>query len=147
MKGSVVQFAFIVLALAVGGALEDMLPAFGSVGTPVLLGAALFFALTRTPVWMIAAVAAGALEEAVASLPPATAIVFFAAVAAAVRFFREPLVWIVAAYPAYQAWLGLVADGSGAISRVLLAFPVGVVSLAAVTALLSLAWRKAGADA
>ena len=148
MKGSVVQFAFIVLALAVGGALEDMLPAFGSVGTPVLLGAALFFALkTRTPVWMIAAVAAGALEEAVASLPPATAIVFFAAVAAAVRFFREPLVWIVAAYPAYQVWLGLVAEGSGAISRVLLAFPVGVVSLAAVTALLSLAWRKAGADA
>ena len=148
MKGSLVQFAFIVLALVIGGALESALPSVWGLGVPVLLGAALFFATaTRSPVWVIAAIAAGAMEESVAPLPPATAIVFFAALAAAVRFLREPVVWVVAAYPAYQVWLGLVAEGSGAIARAMVAVPVGALSLAAVVALMSAAWRKAGADA
>ena len=148
MKGSLVQFAFIVLALVIGGALESALPSVWGLGVPVLLGAALFFATTtRSPVWVIAALAAGAMEESVAPLPPATAIVFFAALAAAVRFLREPVVWVVAAYPAYQVWLGLVAEGSGAIARAMVAVPVGALSLAAVVVLMSAAWRKAGADA
>ena len=148
MKGNLVQFAFITLALVLGGALEDMLPTFGGLGLPVLLCLAVFFALeTRAPVWILAAVAAGGLEEAVASLPPGSAIVFFAAVAVAVRFVREPLVWAVVAYPAYQVWLALVSDGAGAFGRLLLSVPVGAVSLAAGFAVLSFLWRKAGADA
>ena len=148
MKSSVVQFAFIVLALALAAALEDMLPTLFGLGLPVLLGAAVFFAVeTRMPVWLVAAVAAGALEESVAALPPATAMVFFAAVATAVRLFGEAPLWILVAYPAYQAWIGLVADGSGVFSRIVLAVPVGAVVLAAVIAVLSRAWRKAGADA
>ena len=148
MKGNLVQFAFITLALVLGGALEDMLPAFGGLGFPVLLSLAVFFAFeTRAPVWIIAAVAAGALEEAVSTLPPASGIVFFAAVAAAMRFFREPLVWVVVAYPACQVWLALVADGAGALGRILLSVPVGAVSLAVGFAVLSRLWRKAGADA
>lgn len=148
MKGSVVQFVFILLALVFGGALESVLPSVWGLSVPVLLGAAVFFAtVTRAPVWIFAAVAAGALEESVASLPPATAIVFFAALAVAVRFLPERIVWIVAAYPAYQIWLGLVAEGSGAIARAMVAVPVGALSLAAVAALMSVAWRKAGADA
>ena len=148
MKGNFVQFAFIVLSLAVCAALEDMLPSVFGLGMPVLLGAAVFFAVeTRAPVWLVAAVAAGALEESVAVLPPATAIVFFVALATAVRFFRVPLAWILAAYPAYQVWIGLVADGSGAVSRIVLSLPVGALALAAVVAVLSVSWRKAGADA
>ena len=148
MKGSVVQFAFILLALVLGGVLETVLPSVFGLGVPILLGAVFFFSTsTRTPVWVIAAIAAGAMEESAASLPPATAIVFFAAFAVAVRFLREPVVWVVAAYPAYQVWLGLVAEGSGAIARAMVAIPVGTLSLAAVAALMSVMWRKAGADA
>ena len=148
MKSSVVQFAFIVLSLAVGAALEDLLPPVFGLGVPVLLGAAVFFAVeTRAPVWLIAAVAAGALEESVAALPPATAIVFFAALATAVRFFRGTLAWTFAAYPAYQIWIGLVAGGSGAVSRIVLSLPVGALALAAVVSVLSVSWRKAGANA
>jgi hypothetical protein len=148
VKSSVVQFAFIVLSLAVGAAVEDMLPPVFGLGIPVLLGVAVFFAVeTRAPVWLFAAVAAGALEESVAVLPPATAIVFFVALATAVRFFREPLAWILASYPAYQVWIGLVADGSGAVSRIVFSLPVGAFALAVVVAALSVSWRKAGADA
>ena len=45
MKNNLVQFSFIVLALVVGGALEDMLPTVGALGAPVLLSLAVFFAL------------------------------------------------------------------------------------------------------
>lgn len=148
MKNNIVQFAFIVLALVFGGALEDMLPTIGTLGAPVLLSLAVFFASeTRTPVWIMAAVAAGAFEEAVCALPPASAIVFFAAIAVAVRFFREPVLWIVAAYPSYQIWLALVSDGAGALGRVLISIPFGAVCMAAALAVLPRLWRKAGADA
>ena len=70
MKNNIVQFAFIVVAIVLGGALEDMLPSIGSLGFPILLSLAVFFAVeTRTPVWIMAAVAAGAFEEAIGSLP------------------------------------------------------------------------------
>ena len=74
-------------------------------------------------------------------------LILIIALAVAVRFLPERIVWIVAAYPAYQIWLGLVAEGSGAIARAMVAVPVGALSLAAVAALMSVAWRKAGADA
>ena len=148
MKGSVVQFAFIVLALAVGGALEDMLPSIGSLGLPILLSLAVFFAVeTRTPIWIMAAVAAGAFEEAVCSLPPGSAMVFFAAIAVAIRFFREPVVWIAVAYPSYQVWLALVADVAGAPGRILLSVPVGAIFLSLAFVVRPRLWRKAGADA
>ena len=148
MKNNLVQFAFILLALVIGGALEDMLPTIGSLGMPVLLSLAVFFSVeTRTPVWILAAVAAGAFEEAVYALPPASAMVFFAAIAVAVRFLREPIVWIAVAYPSYQAWLALVSDGAGALGRMLLSVPVGAVCMSAAYLILSRLWRKAGADA
>lgn len=148
MKGNVVQFVFILLSLVVGAALEDMLPAVGPVGFPILLGTSLFFAVTtRPPVWILAALSAGALEEAVASLPAATAIVFFAAAALAVRFLREPVLWAVVLYPAYQVWLGTIIGGSGAFGRVIVSIPVGAVVMVLVYAALSRIWRKAGADA
>ena len=131
MKGSVVQFVFILLALVFGGALESVLPSVWGLSVPVLLGAAIFFAtVTRAPVWIFAAVAAGALEESVASLPPATAIVFFAALAVAVRFLPVRMHLVLYYY-----------------ARAMVAIPVGALSLAAVVALMSVAWRKAGADA
>ena len=148
MKNSVVQMAFIVAALVAAGALEDMLPHFGGLGFPVLLGAAVFFAVAAgTPAWVLAALAAGAFEEALSAQPDATAVVFFAALALAARFLREPLVWILVAYPAYQVWLALVSDASGAFGRLLLSFPVGALATALTFAVLSRLWRKAGADA
>lgn len=148
MKNNLVQFAFIVLALVVGGALEDMLPTVGALGAPVLLSLAVFFAAeTRAPVWIMAAVAAGAFEEAVCALPPGSAIVFFAAIAVAVRFVREPVLWIAVSYPSYQIWLALVSDGAGALARVLFSIPVGAACMAAALAVLPRLWRKAGADA
>ena len=113
MKNNLVQFAFIVLALVVGGALEDMLPTVGALGAPVLLSLA----------------------------------VFFAAIAVAVRFVREPVLWIAVSYPSYQIWLALVSDGAGALARVLLSIPVGAACMAAALAVLPRLWRKAGADA
>ncbi len=148
MKGNVVQFVFIVLSLAIGAALEDMLPSVASVGFPVLLGISLFCAMTtRSPVWILVALSSGAMEEAIASLPPATAIVFFIASALAVRFFREPLAWAVVTYPAYQVWLGIILGGSGAFGRVLVSVPMGTFVLLLSYAALSRIWRKAGADA
>ena len=148
MKGNLVQFAFIVVAIVLGGALEDMLPSIGSLGLPILLSLAVFFAVeTKMPIWIMAAVAAGAFEEAIYSLPPGSAMVFFAAIAVAIRFFREPVVWIAAAYPAYQVWLALVADGAGASGRILLSVPVGAVFLSLAFVVLPRLWRKAGADA
>ena len=148
MKGNLVQFAFIVVAIVLGGALEDMLPSIGSLGVPMLLALAVFFAVeTRTPIWIMAAVAAGAFEEAICSLPPGSAIVFFAAIAVAIRFFREPVVWIAIAYPSYQVWLALVADGMGAPGRILLSVPVGAAFLAVALVVLPWLWRKAGVDA
>ena len=148
MKSNVVQFAFIVVAIVLGGALEDMLPPIGSLRLPMLLSLAVFFAVeTRTPIWIMAAVAAGAFEEAICSLPPGSAIVFFAAIAVAIRFFREPIVWIAVAYPSYQIWLALVAGGMGASGRMLLSVPVGAAFLAVALAVLPWLWRKAGADA
>ncbi len=148
MKGNVVQFAFILLSLAVGAALEDMLPTIGPVGFPLLLGLALFFAMTtRTPVWILSALSAGALEEAIASLPTATAMVFFVAAALAVRFFREPIAWAVVTYPAYQVWLGIITGGSDAFGRFLVSVPVGTAVMLVLYAALSRIWRKAGADA
>ena len=70
MKGSIVKFAFIVLALVIGGALESVLPSVWGLGVPVLLGVAIFFAhYTAAPVWIFAAVSAGALEEKMLSDP------------------------------------------------------------------------------
>lgn len=127
--------------------MEDMLPAVGGIGIPVLLGLAVFFAtVTRAPVWILTAVSAGALEEALSAQPAATAVVFFVALATAVRFFRELPVWMVVAYPAYRVWLGLAADDPEACVHVLLALPVGILSTAAVFAVTSRLWRKAGAD-
>jgi len=148
VKSNVVQFVFIVVALVLGGALEDMLPSVGSLGLPILLSLAVFFAVeTRTPIWIMSAVAAGAFEEAVCSLPPGSAMVFFAAIAVAIRFFREPFVWIVVAYPSYQIWLALVADNAGAPGRILLSVPVGALFLSIAFVVLPRLWRKAGADA
>ncbi len=148
MKDNIVRFAFILLSLVIGAALEDMLPSVASVGIPLLLGMVLFFAMTvSSPAWILAAAAGGGFEEAIAALPPATAIVFFVAAAMAVRFFRAPVAWSVVAYPAYQVWLGIILGGSGAFGRVLAALPVGTLVLLLLFAVLSRAWRKAGADA
>ena len=59
----------------------------------------------------------------------------------------KPVVWIAAAYPAYQVWLALVADGAGASGRILLSVPVGAVFLSLAFVVLPRLWKKAGADA
>lgn len=148
MRSRIVQLAFAIVVLVGACTLEDMLPPVGPVALPFLLGAVLFFSCRMdSPAWVFAALSAGAFEESVASLPPATAIVFFAGLATTARFLREPLVLALVAYPAYQVWLGLVADGSAALGRILFAVPVGAMFLVLAFGALSWAWGKAGADA
>lgn len=150
MKNDLVRFVFALSALVLGGAAEEILPSWNGVGVPVLLTFAAASAVGRTATEsVLAAVAAGAFEESLAGLPPVTAISFFVLSAAAIRGFRTPWIWLAAAYPLYQLWLGLMCAGSGGsvFGRFLVAVPVGAVTVFAGLALLAVLWRKAGADA
>ena len=151
MKSKLVHLLFVFLALVLGAALEDMLPSFGGVKFPVLLGLAAAAAASddQAPVWVMTAVAAGAFEDALAGQPALTAVVFFTAVALGVRLTRLPQAWTVVAYPAYQLWAGLLVTGSGGgvFGRFLVAFPVGALTLAVVFGAFPYLRRKAGADA
>ena len=70
MGNSLLQFVFALGVLCLGGAAEDMLPKVAGVGFPVLLSAVLVMA-TRRPIVpaVLFAVAAGACEDALSSLP------------------------------------------------------------------------------
>ena len=150
MKNDFVKFVFAVLALVIGGALEELLPTWSGVGVPVLLSAVAAFALLGSAVeGVLMALAAGAFEESLASLPPVAAISFFVMLAVAVRCSRMPWFWMAAAYPLYQLWIGLMCPGSGGgvFGRFFIAIPVGIVTVFAGLAALTFLRGKAGADA
>ena len=86
MKSNVVQLVLALMALVLGGAAEELLPKVAGIGFPVLLAAALFFAVRRgTAEAVVFALAAGALEDALSALPPGTSPVFFLAAIALAR--------------------------------------------------------------
>ena len=149
MINSAVQFVLAVLVLVLGAAFEELLPKFLGVGIPVLLAAVLFFASRRSGSASLAfAVAAGALEDALSSLPPMTSVSYFLAMAVVVRRFGCLWPCRILAYPCYQVWLAVwvVGIGGGVFERVLLACPVGVATVLAGHAVLGGLCRKAAVD-
>jgi len=132
-----------------GCAAEEMLPKPFGVGFPVLLAAVQFFASRRPlPAALIFAAAAGAVEDALSSLPAMTSVGYFSATALLVRRTGFPRLAIAMTYPAYQLWLRLWVPGigGGVFHRTLVALPLGVATAVAVAWLLFAAQKKGAID-
>jgi hypothetical protein len=140
VKKDIVQLIFSILVLVLSCAAEELLPSVSVVGVPVLLSVAMYSALNRTPiVGLLFALAAGAAEDSLGSLPVASSVSFFVLVCAILRGFKLPLVVGSLAFPLYQfwvwVWLGSAMQG-GILLRMLISIPVGVVTLLLVWLLL-----------
>ena len=86
MKKDFVHLVYMLIVLVVAGAMEELVPKIFNVGLPVLLSAAAYSALRRTPVEaLLFALAAGGMEDSLSSLPFATSIGFFVAQFALLR--------------------------------------------------------------
>ena len=144
-----IQLAIAVLVLVFAAAGEELLPPVFGVGVPLLLAGTVATA-RRRPVTtaVFFAVAAGAFEDAISSLPPLTSVGFFLFAALAAGSRLTPATALFAAYPLYQLWLCVwIADtGSAASVRRNTPPPVGAATFVAVGALLFLVDRKAGVD-
>lgn len=149
MRNSPLIFVFSVLTLVIGAALEEIFPKVADVGFPVLLVAVQFMA-ARRPAFAAAvfAVAAGAMEDAVSSLPVMTSVSYFLAVTALVKWSEFPRGAIVLTYPFYQVWLWLWVSfpGFNVFRRVLVSLPVGIFAAFVTGAVLVWAERRAALD-
>ena len=138
------------LVLVFGGAAEELLPRFLGVGFPVLLAASQWFAVRRCGAIqpLLFALAAGAMEDALSSLPAMTGSGFFVLWAAAVRWVRLPRGAMLLAYPIFQVWLYLWVAGlqGGIFNRLLLALPLGLATEFAAGAALVWVAGKAAID-
>ena len=149
MANSVIVLVLSVLALVLGAGAETLLPKFLGVGFPVLMAAVQFFSARRPAVSVVLfALAAGAMEDALSSLPAATSASYFLALAVFVRWSGMPRAAALFAYPLYRVWLFIWkgSPGGGVFGHVLLALPVGIVTALAVEMLLCWAERKAAVD-
>ena len=149
MIGRVVQFVLAVLVLVSGAALEELLPRVFGVGVPVLLMSVLVLAARQAGSSALAfAVVAGAVEDALSSLPPVTSASYFLALALLVRRFGSAWFVPALAYAGYQVWLSVwvVSIGGDVFKRILLACPIGLVAAFAVGWVLAWLYRKAAAD-
>ena len=149
MIGRVVQFVLAVLVLVSGAALEELLPRVFGVGVPVLLMSVLVLAARQAGSSALAfAVVAGAVEDALSSLPPMTSASYFLALALLVRRFGSAWFVPALAYAGYQVWLSVwvISIGGDVFKRVLLACPVGLVTAFVVEMALAFLCRKAAAD-
>lgn len=141
LKNDLVHLSIALGALVAGAALEEMLPKFAHAGFPFLLMAAVFFASRRKRgEALMFAVAAGAVEDALSSLPFATSIAFFALVAAFVHTTQITRVTYIFVYPVYELWMRMWTSAleGDVFSRFLVAMPVGAVT--ALAAVGALAW-------
>ena len=150
MKRDFVQLAIAFFALAIGGAVEEFVPKFYGVGFPVLLSAAAYMAVRRTPLsGVLFAVAAGAAEDAISGLPPMTSIAWFVAVASLMRGFKLPLPIAAFAFCGYQVWLWawMGSDLGGRLAgRILAALPSGALALFATAGVLCLMDREGAVE-
>jgi len=146
VKNEVIQLVIALMALCIGGAAEELLPKIAGVGFPFLMASSVFMAMSlHTSATVMFAVAAGAIEDALSGLPPATSSSFFLAVAALARWSEFPRGALVLAYPLYQWWLWVWTGGAYGVlfNRLLIALPLGLVS--AVIAWAIFAWVERGA--
>ena len=149
MTSSRVQFVFVLLTLVIGAAIEELVPKWCGVGFPVLLVAVQYMASRRVAMGMaFFAIAAGAVEDALSSMPTMTSVSYFLAVAVLTRWSELPRVTTVLTYPFYQLWLKLWVSGMGGniFQRILVSLPVGLAAAFVVTAVLGWVERKAAID-
>ena len=147
MRNDFLEIVFLVLALVCGASCEELLPKVCGLGFPVLLTSVHFLLTRGNPVLgFLFAAAAGATEDALCSLTPMTSVSYFLLTAALVRQVGLPRVLTVLAYPCYQLWLAVWTGGLNVFSRLLLAFPVGLVTALVVGWTLSGLLRKAAID-
>lgn len=126
----------LLLTLVSAGAAEELLPQLFSVGIPVLLSAAAYSAVYRTPTeGLLFALAAGGMEDSLSSLPFATSIGFFVLLSILLRSFRLPLAVAMPSFAFYQLWIWMwlgSRHGGGLFLRILASLPVGALTLVAV---------------
>ena len=149
MANSVIVLVLAVLLLVLGAGAETLLPKFLGVGLPVLLASVQFVAMRRPAATVVLfALAAGAMEDSLSSLPAATSASYFLALAALVRWSGMPHAAALFAYPVYQIWLFVWTGrpGGGVFGHILLALPAGMVATVAVEVLLGWVERKAAVD-
>ena len=149
MLGDIVKFLSSVLVLFLGAALEELLPKVLGVGFPILLIAVQVLASRGG--WaatVMFALAAGAMEDALSSLAPMTSISYFLIVASFARWSGLPRLAAAFTYPCYQVWLAVwtVGLGGGVFARILVAFPIGLMTAFAAGAALTALYRKAAID-
>jgi hypothetical protein len=143
------QLTLSVLVLVIGTGLEELLPKCFGVGVPILLCTVMVFASRRSASRAaLFAIAAGAMEDAVSSLPAMTSISYFLIVASLARWSGLPRCMAMFAFCGYQAWLGVWVGNlhGGMLGRMLFSLPVGLVTVVATDLILSWAERKAAVD-
>ena len=149
VKNDFVQFLFLLILLLVSAAAEELLPVFGGVGFPLLLAAVMAVSpRQRILAAVFTAVGAGALEDALAALPPLASIGFFtfAALTARKRDFPQPA--LIVLFPLYTLWAGMCAAGSmgDVFWRMLVSLPFGAAAFAVSDRLSAWGAGKAGLD-
>ena len=147
MISEFVQIALAVLVL--GASAEELLPKFFGVGFPVLLASVPFLSAHRgRPAAFAFAAAAGAMEEVLSGLPPMAGVSFFLALAVLSRRSGFSGALATLAFPVYQIWLSIwfVGIGGGVFGRILLAFPIGFLTMLAVGVAINWLCRKAAVD-
>jgi len=126
------QFVFGFVLLVLGAGFEELLPKFLGVGFPFLLTAvqALTVVIGSFPVAFVLAIVAGALEDALSSLPFLASVSYFVLVALSVRVIGLPRFSTLLTYPCYLLWLALWTSGAGAgiFSRLSLSLPIGALT-------------------
>ena len=132
-----------------GAVAEELLPKFCGVGFPVLLSVLPTVAL-RSPVALpiLFSFVAGTMEDALGSLPLLTSASFYLLVIVFIRWVRLPFLSVFFAFPFYQIWLFIWVSGlqGNVFTRLLLAFPIGALTMAVVTVMLQYVERIVGAD-
>jgi len=149
VKDNLRQFAFGFLLLVLGAGLEELLPKFIGVGFPVLLSVVQALATGGSlPMVVVLAVVAGALEDALSSLPFLASVSYFILVALSVRRVGLFRLSAVLTYPCYQLWLALWTTGTdvGIFSRLLLSLPIGGFTAAVVGTGIAWLGRKGAVD-
>ena len=149
MANSVTVLVLSILVLVLGAGVETLMPKFLGVGFPVLMSAVQFAAVRRPAATVVLfALAAGAMEDALSSLPAATSASYFLGLAALVRWSGMPRAAALFSYPVYQLWVFIWTgnSGGGVFGHVLLALPVGIATALAVELVLGWAGRKAAVD-
>ena len=148
MKGEVVQFVFIVLAIVVSASAEELLPAFFGMGLPLLLALVVVLSsrLDVLPAVMTA-VGAGTFENALVSSSPMVSVCFFviAALLSRKEYFPRPFLLLL--FPAFVLWKGVcAAGGEGVFVRAALSLPLGAAAWGVQHIALNWLRGKAGLD-